>query len=82
MNSHNKPVACDRPTIDYTCSYHHDGCEWSITISAYDWMDAEARVKKLGWLKLDGEIVATYPAYMGWWAKLTVAIRNFLWTTR
>lgn len=47
----------NRPTKLFACSYHHDGGEWNLTLQAYDQADAEARVKKLGFLKLDGEIM-------------------------
>ena len=73
----------ERKTKKYTCSYHHDGSDWAVTIYAYDMEDAEARVKKLGWLRLDGEIVMTIP----WWvpcngmaANLICGIRNFFKT--
>lgn len=69
----------DKPCKIFLCSYYHDGCQWNINIMAYDMADAEARVKKLGNLKLDGELIATYPVGMGWWCKLTTTIRNFFW---
>lgn len=69
----------DKTCKTYLCSYYHAGAQWSIHITAYDMADAEARVKKLGNLKLDGELIATYPVELGWWCKLTTAIRNFFW---
>lgn len=66
----------DKPTKQYLCSYHHDHCEWSIIINAYDWEDAEARVKKLGYLRLDGELMAIIPARFGWLARIYIWIRN------
>jgi hypothetical protein len=69
----------NKPCKTFLCHYHHDGSEWAVDITAYDLADAEARVKKLGNLKLDGELIATYPVEMGWWCKLTTAIRNFFW---
>jgi len=68
----------EKPTKKFLTSYHHDGSEWSLTIDAYDWADAESRVKKLGYLRLDGELMATIPAKLGWLVKITCAIRNWL----
>ena len=50
----NNPV---KPTQKFLCSYLHDNAEWLITIDAYDFADAEARVKKLGFLRLEGELM-------------------------
>ena len=63
-------------TKPFLCSYHHDDAEWSITIDAYDRADAEARIKKLGYLRLDGELIATVPARLGAVARLTCQLRN------
>lgn len=52
-------------TRQFLCSYHHDGAQWSVTLDAYDFQDAEARCKKLGFLRLDGELIATIPAGAG-----------------
>jgi hypothetical protein len=65
-------------TKTFLCSYHHDDALWSVEIHAYDWADAEARVKKLGYLKLDGELKVTIPVRLGFIAKLLCWIRN-LW---
>ena len=45
----------------FLCSYHHDDCEWSLTLHAYDMQDANERCKKLGWLRLDGELMFRVP---------------------
>lgn len=63
-------------TKNFLCSYHHDGAEWSITIQAYDRDDAEARVKKLGYLRLDGELIATVPARCGFIVRFLCWIKN------
>lgn len=54
-----------RATKPYVCHYYHDGGNWGIEIHAYDDEDAEARVKKLGNLKLDGRLMMTIPAHPG-----------------
>jgi hypothetical protein len=70
-------VASDKPTRPFLCSYYHEGANWSFTIHAYDFEDAKARVARLTWAKLDGELMATVPAKCGWLVKITCAIRNF-----
>lgn len=65
----------NRKTITFTCSYYHDGARWGILIDAYDWPDAEARCTKLG-LKLDGELMGTVPARVGFLAKAICWARN------
>jgi len=57
-------------TKPFLCSYHHDGAEWSLTLHAYDFEDAAARCKKLGFLRLDGEIMAVVPAKLGFIVRL------------
>jgi len=52
----------DRPTKKFLVEYYHDGCDWGETIHAYDHGDAEARVKKLGNMRLLGELKMTIPA--------------------
>lgn len=64
----------DYKTKRFLCSYHHDGAEWSLELDARDWADAEARVKKLGYLRLDGELMATVPVQFGW------AVRLICWS--
>lgn len=65
---------CERTTRTYCCSYDHEGAAWSLTIDAYDWADAEARVRKLGFLRLDGELVMTLRR--GWITRAACAVRN------
>lgn len=45
--------------MKFICSYYHNGAQWNVTLDAEDWADAEARVKKLGNLKLDGQLIST-----------------------
>lgn len=58
----------------FTCSYYHNGAWWVVEITADDWADAEARVNKLGNLRLDGEIMAT--TRFLWWARLVCWWKN------
>lgn len=63
-------------TTEYLCSYYHDNAWWSVTITAYDREDAMDRVKKLGYLRLDGELMAKVPAKCGFVVKFLVWVRN------
>ena len=65
-----------RDTKPFLCTYYHDGCEWALTLHAYDWQDAEARVAKLGYLRLQGEIHSTHAPNMKWWAETKVCFLN------
>jgi hypothetical protein len=49
-------------TKEYVCEYYHDGRWWCLNIHAKDDKDAEARVAKLGNLRLLGELGGTIPA--------------------
>jgi hypothetical protein len=64
-------------TKPFLCSYYHDRATWSVEIMAYDWDDARARVAKLGFLRLDGELMATIPVRVGCLAKLWCRVANW-----
>ena len=68
-----------KPTKEYVCDYYHDGSWWGLNIHAYNIEDAEARCKKLGNLRLQGELILSMPAYpcTGSLLKAVCAIRNF-----
>jgi hypothetical protein len=65
-----------RRTKKFCCSYYHDGATWALNIDAYDRADAEARITKLGYLRLDGELIGTVPC--GWMARAICWLRNAL----
>jgi hypothetical protein len=67
-----------KETKPFACSYAHDGAEWGLTIHAYDFADAEARIKKLGFLRLNGEVKLVVPHKLGWVAKLVCWLRNLI----
>lgn len=66
--------SANRQTKKFCCSYHHDGAEWALDIDAYDWADAESRVSKLGYLRLDGELMGVVSC--GWIARLVCWVKN------
>ena len=49
----------------YTCSYFHDGAWWVVSVSAYGFEDARARLKKLPLAQIDGTLEAVIPAFYG-----------------
>ena len=65
-----------RRTKEYACSYYHDAVHWGFELHAYSLEDAEARVKRLSYAKVDGEIVAKIPARLGGVARLITSAKN------
>jgi len=47
------------PMKRFTCSYHYQGSDWCFEIIANDFADAEARLERLVYARLDGEIMAS-----------------------
>ena len=62
----------------FLISYRHDGAEWSLELPARDLDDARARLSRLAFASIDGELMMTLPASSGPIAPLFVAIRNSL----
>lgn len=60
----------------YLFSYRHDGAEWGFQIIAESPSDAKARVARLQWATYEGELMATVPASLGWFARALVFIKN------
>lgn len=60
----------------FLVSYRHEGAEWVLELKARDQRDAEARLARLAFATLDGELIARVPASAGPLAKLAVLIRN------
>ena len=60
----------------YLFRYRHDGAEWGLEIVARDQKDAKARLAKLPYATLDGELVARVPATLGPLAAISAALRN------
>lgn len=60
----------------FLISYNHEGQRWSAEIKARDWADAEARLARLAFGRIDGELVATVPASLGPIVAITASIRN------
>lgn len=62
----------------FLVSYRHDGCEWSLELKARDFNDAKARLARMSFATVDGELVAKVPATLGPLAVLAVTLRNIL----
>jgi len=56
--------------------YNYAGAEYGIEIMARDADEARARLSRLAYAKLDGELVATVPTVLGPVAVAVAAIRN------
>ena len=62
----------------FVVSYRHEGGEWSLLLKARDYDDAKARLGRLTWATIDGELMMTLPGYTGPLAMIIAATRNFL----
>lgn len=69
----------------YLASYNHEGLRWNLEIQARDWDDAQARLSRISFAKLDGEVVAKIPvpgkAWGGLWSRLS-NISSAIFSTR
>lgn len=61
----------------FLCSYQYEGAQWNVQLHARDLADAEARLARLAWGTVDGELMAEVPASVGFWVPAWVAIRNW-----
>jgi len=61
----------------YLCEYRYEGERWSFEITAKSWEDAEARLTRMAYGNVVGEVEAVLPVQLGLWAKLWVWARNF-----
>lgn len=62
----------------YTCEYSYEGRRWSIELPATSWEDAEARLKRLAYGKVLGELKAIVPYELGWLARTWVWLRRHM----
>lgn len=60
----------------YLLTYQHDGAEWVLELKADNAQDARARMAKLAYARLDGELVAKIAAPLGPVARLAAWLRN------
>ena len=65
-------------TKTFLVSYGHEGDRWTVELAAHDFDDAEARLAKLPFAKIDGELIAKVPASIGLVARLATVLRNAL----
>lgn len=62
----------------FAIRYRHDGSEWGLQLPARDLEDARARLAKLSYATIDGELVMTLPAATGPLAMLLTTLRNVI----
>lgn len=58
--------------------YYHEGSWWLVEVKATNLDDARARMDKMPLAKPLGEQFAKYPARLGWLARASCVVRNFL----
>ena len=56
--------------------YNYDGSEWALSMPARDFEDAKARLARLPFAKIDGELVATVPHFAGPFMAMLALWRN------
>jgi len=56
--------------------YNYAGAEYGLEIMATDAAEAKARVARLAYATLDGELIANVPAALGPVAVVVAAVRN------
>lgn len=62
----------------FLVSYTYGGAEWVLELKATDFSDAKARLARLPYARVDGELMAKIPAALGPIAVIAAAIRNSL----
>lgn len=60
----------------FLVSYRYDGAEWNLSLPARDIADAKARLARLQWATVEGEVKMTLPAYTGPLTAIIVSVRN------
>lgn len=58
------------------CEYRYQGDTWCIELPAESWEDAEARLRRMAYGKVLGEIQAT--VRLGWLERTIAGIRRFV----
>ena len=61
----------------FLVSYEYDGSLWATTILAEDAQDAKERLEVMRYGTIDGEVIATVPAELGFIVKAAVALQNW-----
>lgn len=60
----------------FLVSYNYEGAQWSLEIKARSMADAKARLGRLAFGTVDGELVATVPAVAGPFVRLFTAAKR------
>lgn len=67
------PIGCEYKT--YLASYNYEGERWNLEIKARDFADAQARLNRLSFATLDGEVKGSIPMPRG---RIGVLLSSFL----
>ncbi|QEX25074.1 hypothetical protein FRZ61_50190 [Hypericibacter adhaerens] len=68
----------DREHRTFLIRYTYGGAEWGLELPARSLEDAKARLERLSYATIDGELVLTLPAAIGPLAAVIAKIRNAL----
>jgi hypothetical protein len=66
----------------YLVSYPHEGARWNLEVKARDMADARARLSRLCFASLDGEVVAKIPVPRGRFGFLVGRLLGVILPTR
>lgn len=86
LDKRNKPLndsqKKERPNSSeqkyYLCEYSFEGDRYSLEIPAKSWKEAEAKLRRIAYGHISGEIKAVIPVQIGWLAKVIVSLKNAL----
>jgi hypothetical protein len=74
----NSDINTKYPT--WLVSYNFDGHNWSLSIPAKTWEEAEARLLAIGQAgKIDGKLIFSIPAFTGRWLPNLICGWNNFW---
>lgn len=62
----------------FVVHYQHDGKTWGLDLPARDLSDAKARLARLAWANVEGELKLKVPASFGPFVLFAVWLRNAL----
>jgi hypothetical protein len=71
-----KELSNDSEQKYYLCDYQYKGDRWWIEIPAESWEDAKARLERLAYGRVVGEIKATLPLQFVLWTQLLIWLKR------
>lgn len=79
MSLNSPPSDFEAVTKTFLVRYRYEGAEWSVRLPAKDFDDAKARLARMPYASVDGELIAAIPASTSPLASIVVAVRNAIY---